>query len=104
MARKSQPPRADSVEVAAFRGEILVPYDPAAGEVTEVRNLVLQSSLAELKRHGHYDRYVKCIAAETLDDVTSRVAPGWVPVELALAHYQACEDMNLSNEELNVMG
>lgn len=91
-------------ESQQLTGEILVAHDPNAGDVTEVRNLVLQSSLAELKAHGYYERYVQHIEPSTLEDLLSRVAPGWVPVDLAMAHYKACDDMNLSTEELSAMG
>lgn len=104
MGAKNEPlPRSDPDD-AAVRGEILAPHDPTAGEVTEVRNLVLQSSLAELRKHGFYERYQACIAPSTLEDLLSRVAPGWIPTELAMAHYQACEDMKLSPDELDSMG
>jgi hypothetical protein len=92
------------MEGALPRGEIVFPHDPNAGVLTEVRNLVVQSSIAELKARGHYERYLQFIAPVTLEDLLSRVAPGWIPVELAMEHYQACEEMNLSNEELNIMG
>ena len=93
-----------SVEVAPPRGELLIAHDPNAGEVTEVRTLVVQSSLAELKAHGYYERYAKCIAPATREDLESRVAPGWIPVAMVVEHYQACENMSLSNEELSAMG
>ena len=93
-----------SANTETQRGEILVAHDPNAGEVTEVRNLLLQSSLGQLKANGYYDRYVQCIAPSALEQLLSHVAPGWVPVSLAMAHYQACEDMRLSSDELNAMG
>lgn len=104
MGTKPEPPRLSNLDANASRGEVLVEHDPTAGDVTEVRNLVIQSSLSELKQHGFYERYQKCIAPDVLDDLLSRVAPGWIPVELAVTHYQACEDMNLSNDELDSMG
>ena len=91
-------------ESQQLTGEILTPFDPNAGDVTEVRNLVLQSSLAELQTHGYYERYLQHIPPSALEDLVSRVAPGWAPVELALAHYKACDDMNLTTEELSAMG
>ena len=64
-----------TAKTEAQRGEILVPHDPDAGEVTEVRNLLLQSSLAELKANGYYDRYVKCIAPSLLEEAPCGVRP-----------------------------
>jgi hypothetical protein len=63
----------------------------------------VQSSLAQLKVHGFYERYVNCIAPDT-EELLSLMGPGWIPVALALAHYRACEDMQLSDAELSLIG
>lgn len=84
--------------------EIIVPYDRAVVPLTAVRNVLLQSSLAELKALGHYDRYASVIAPSALDRLLSSLGPGWIPAELALAHYQACDDLLLSEAELEEMG
>jgi hypothetical protein len=84
--------------------EIIVPYDKTVVSLTAVRNVLLQSSLAELKALGHYHRYASLIAPSALDRLLSSLGPGWIPVELALAHYQACDDLLLSDAELEEMG
>jgi hypothetical protein len=93
----------DAGESAASR-EILIPHDIAAGPVTAIRNMILQASLTELKTNGHYDRYTKLIDPSKLEQLTSSLAPGWIPIGLALAHYEACEDLNLSTDEFEAMG
>lgn len=85
--------------------EIIVPYDPAAGPVTAVRNFVLQASLAKLREQGHFERYTRLIAPDTLEQLTAMsIAPGWVPIELALAHYEACDSLMLTREQFSAMG
>jgi hypothetical protein len=84
--------------------EIIIPHDRAAGPVTAVRNVILQASLAELKVHGHYDRYTKVIHPGVLEQLLSYLGPGWIPLELALAHYEACEQLRLSADEFAAMG
>lgn len=85
--------------------EIIVPHDPDAGPVSAVRNFVLQASLAKLREHGHFDRYTRLIAPDTLEQLTAMsIAPGWVPIALALAHYEACDSLLLTREEFMAMG
>lgn len=84
--------------------EIVVAHDPNAGPVTAVRNVVLQASLAELRAHGCYERYSKLVAPEVLEQLNTNIAPTWVPVELALAHYAACDELGLSAEDFAALG
>jgi hypothetical protein len=85
--------------------EILVPYDLTAGPVTAVRNVVIQASLGQLRSNGHYERYTTLIDNTTLEQlVAMSLAPGWIPIELALAHYEACDNLMLTREQFAVMG
>jgi hypothetical protein len=84
--------------------EVVIPHDPKAGPVSAVRNVLLQSSLGNLKASGYYDRYVQLIAPELLAQLLSSLGPGWIPVELASAHYEACENLMLSARELAKVG
>lgn len=85
--------------------EIIIPHDPAAQPVTAVRNVILQASLAKLRERGHFESYAKLIAPETLEELTAMsIAPGWVPIALALAHYEACDSLMLSREQFAEMG
>ncbi|MEY4508816.1 MAG: hypothetical protein RLZZ450_938 [Pseudomonadota bacterium] len=85
--------------------EILIPYDPAAGPVTAVRNVILQASLSQLRERGHFERYAKLIAPATLEQlIAMSIAPGWIPIELALAHYEACDSLMLTREQFAEMG
>jgi len=84
--------------------EIVIPHDPAAGPLTAVRNVMIQASLSELKAHGHYERYARLIDPSTLEQLLASVAPSWIPVDLALAHYAACERLSLTSDEFAAMG
>jgi hypothetical protein len=84
--------------------EVVIPHDPKAGPVSAVRNVLIQSSLGNLKASGYYDRYVQLIAPEVLAQLLSSLGPGWIPLELASAHYEACEHLMLSAKELAKMG
>lgn len=80
--------------------EIITPHDPSRGPVTAVRNVVIQSSLAQLRAHGFYERYATLIDRAALELLRSDLGPGWIPIELAMKHYQACEDLRLSIPEI----
>ena len=97
------PPPDDPLGIAG-RYEIVIPHESSAGRVTGVRNVLLQASLAELKAHGHYERYAMEIEPGALELLLSSLAPGWISVQLAMAHYEACEKLNLSREEFEAMG
>lgn len=85
--------------------EILCPHDAAAGTVTAVRNVLLQASLSQLRSNGHFARYAALIDAQALEQlIAMSVAPGWIPIELALAHYEACDNLLLTPEQFATMG
>jgi hypothetical protein len=84
--------------------EILIPHVATVLPLTAVRNVFLQSSLAGLKARGYFERYAQLIAPAVLSELQASLAPGWIPVELATAHYQACEGLMLSAEQLVEIG
>lgn len=98
--RESRSDRAGSIESR----EILVAHDPSAGPSIAVRNLLIQSSLLELRESGYYERYAKNIEPKVLESLLASLAPGWIPMDLALAHYQACERLDLNADELSEVG
>jgi|SoiMethySBSTD1v2_1073268.scaffolds.fasta_scaffold02406_21 hypothetical protein len=86
------------------RGEILIPHEEEYQPVMAVRNTLLQASLSELRDAGYYERYARNIDPAILRELSSNLAPSWVSIDLADAHYQACDEMSLSTEELHGLG
>jgi hypothetical protein len=84
--------------------ENIYPHDRTRGPVTAVRNVLLQTSLNELQENGHYERYVQLIAPEKLEQLQTFLAPGWVPIEIADAHYAACNGLDLSSAQSGRLG
>ena len=82
-------------------GEIVIPHDLDAGPVTHVKNLVVQFSIAQLQNEGHYDRYAKLMSPAVLSDLLARLGPGWLPVEFAILHFEACDKLELSEEQID---
>jgi hypothetical protein len=94
----------ESRTASTVTGEILIPHTPTVVPLAAVRNVFIQSSLVGLKANGYYDRYVQLIDPAVLSELLSSLAPGWIPVELATAHYEACEGLVLSPQQLTEIG
>lgn len=84
--------------------EILIAHDLTRGPLRAVRRILVQSSLAELKGFGFYERYCALIDPASLAEITDQIGPGWLPIELAMAHYRACDSLELSGDQLDLLG
>ena len=78
--------------------EVIIPHDPSRGPLTAVRRMLVHSSIAELQVLGVYDRYCECIDRASLERIHELIGPGWMPIELALEHYGACDKLKLSDQ------
>jgi hypothetical protein len=84
--------------------EVLIPHEVGFQPLVAVRNTLIQASLGELREAGYYDRYAEHVPVDILRELTSNLAPSWVPIELANAHYAACDAMRLTEDELRRVG
>jgi hypothetical protein len=93
-----------SDRLSAVGREIIFPHVADIRPCRAVRNVVIQSSLAMLQEEGHYEQYLKHIDPQKLEELRSSFAPGWTPIALARAHYQACDDLGLTQDEIARLG
>jgi hypothetical protein len=84
--------------------EIIIAHRAVISPATQVRSTLLQSSLATLKVLGHYERYLQVVAREHRDTILETIAPTWLPINVALAHYRACDDLRLNDDQMIAMG
>jgi hypothetical protein len=85
--------------------ELIADYKSANGPtLLQVRGSLLASSLQTLRERGLYERYVPHLVNAQRDDILYCVAASWLPVELAMAHYAACDAMQLTDQELEAVG
>lgn len=85
--------------------EVLCDHRSAGGRaVTHVRGTLLVSSLQVLKEAGRYERYLRELPEQWHEPVLFAIALSWVPVEVAIAHYAACDALALSDRELGTIG
>jgi hypothetical protein len=84
--------------------EVLIPHEAGFQPLVAVRNTLIQASLGEVRDAGYYERYAMHVPADVLAELSSNLGPSWVPIELADAHYAACDAMRLTEDELRRIG
>lgn len=67
--------------------------------VSAVRSTLLTSSLASLRARGLFARYDLAQRSRHRDAILNCVAGEWLDINVAFAHYEACDAIGLSREE-----
>ncbi|MCS6760213.1 MAG: hypothetical protein MO852_15755 [Candidatus Devosia euplotis] len=84
--------------------EVLTEVARTGASVTKVRSTLLASSLQSLQEHGLGDAYRAVLPTEHQHIFTETVAMGWLPVDLAVAHYRACDTLGLTPQQIREVG
>ena len=74
------------------------------GLVTQVRSTLIATSIQSLRTRGLLARYTKLLQGPHKETVLTAVAGSWLPVEVAHAHYAACEALHLDSAQQLAMG
>jgi hypothetical protein len=69
-----------------------------------VRSTWLAASVDALARHGYLEAYKRTLPAHFHDVLLDVVAGSWMPAEVALAHYAACDALELTALEQIELG
>ncbi len=104
---EESPPKETRLARAPSRGVVIVklPVSPSAlPPLTRVRSTLVVSSLRALEEQGLVDRYFRLLPATLAPDVRGAIAGTWLPVDLAVAHYRACDALGLTISEQIEMG
>jgi hypothetical protein len=86
------------------------PEEPGAAQrvavrtCTRVRSTVLVTSIQALREAGYEAAYTALVAPALREHLFGLGAPAWLPIELADAHYRACDGLGLRNEEIMAIG
>jgi len=72
--------------------------------VRNVRSTLLMGTMATFKSAGHFEAYCSAIPPAHRDVLLRAVAGIWIPVDTAMAHYVACDSLNLSADEEAKLG
>lgn len=85
--------------------QVLVKHESEGGDrVSKVRGSLIVSSLQTLREKALVERYLRNLAKEHHEPLLFALAASWLPIELAMAHYQACEAMELTEAEIDAIG
>lgn len=69
---------------------------------TVFRSTWILSSHEGLRANGHWERYLHALT-DHREEILSTVAGVWMPMHVALAHYRACDKLDLSSDEVTAM-
>jgi hypothetical protein len=69
-----------------------------------VRSTLLSASVQGVRHLGWEKRYFDALPPGLHDEIRMLVAGVWIPVDLAIAHYTACDRMGLTSDEIEQMG
>jgi hypothetical protein len=90
---------------SAFEVEVVLDYTSALGpNVTHMRGTLLVNSLDNLRAIGMYDRYLEVLPASHREVIPYTIAASWIPIDIAMLHYETCDAMGLSEDQLEKMG
>lgn len=84
---------------SAANEEILIGFDRIrVARASQFRATWLAGSLRALRSRGLFDRYLAHLTPDTRDTILSSIAGTWLPVEIAVEHYEACDRLELPRE------
>ena len=84
---------------------VAVDHRSAKGPVVSaVRGSLLASAVERLKVFGHYERYVALLSPALREKVVFSLAMSWLPVDLLVQHCQVCDELMLTDVELQELG
>ncbi|HEX6242117.1 MAG TPA: hypothetical protein VFZ61_14505 [Polyangiales bacterium] len=84
--------------------ETLVELPSRLEPLRHVRSTLIQSSLLSLKQRQYFEPYLALLEPAHRAHILETLAPEWMPSEVAMAHYAACEALQLSPAELHAIG
>jgi hypothetical protein len=83
--------------------EVVVPFPSPIVPLSEVRTIVLLSSHDALRKHNLFGAYLARLESHR-DALVSMSAGTWVPSDVAVAHYRACDRLGLSQTRAIELG
>ena len=69
-----------------------------------VRSTLLVGSLRALRSRGHGALYLAAIDPHAAETISALGVPQWLPIQIAEAHYAACDSLKLSVDEMLKVG
>jgi len=76
----------------------------ATEQCSRVKSTLLVGSLRALRLRGHGDAYLAHVDPHVAETLSAIGVPQWLPIEVAEAHYSACDALGLSHDEMMKIG
>ncbi len=84
--------------------ELVLPFPARLEPVSAIRSTLIASSLQSLKARDLLPRYRQLLPAELHDTVLHCIAGQWFPIAVGVAHYRACDELQLPPAEQRAIG
>ncbi len=84
-------------------GEVLVALPKIVPPVTQMRSITVCASLLGLAKAGLSARHQALLPDRSRAALSALTASEWMPIELAMDHYRACEALQLDAEQFDWM-
>jgi hypothetical protein len=75
--------------------EVILPFPSPIVAARHARSTILLGSIASIRDLGRFDDYAALLPPAARDVLLGAVAGAWIPIDVALAHYEACDGLNL---------
>jgi hypothetical protein len=84
--------------------EIILAFPAKFESLQHIRSTLLMSSYATVRELGHADAYFAHLPSRYHRVILDAVVGTWVPIDVAFAHYTACDMLGLSTDDQIAMG
>ena len=79
--------------------EVVLALPTPVVPVRHARSTIILGSLATVRESGRFSEYEARLSASHRDVLLNLVAGAWVPLDLAFAHYQACDELGFTRDQ-----
>jgi hypothetical protein len=76
--------------------DIVLAFPARVTPIRHVRSTLLMGTMTALKGAGYFDTWTQALPPAHRDVLLRAVAGTWIPTDTAMAHYVACDSLNLS--------
>lgn len=90
-----------------MREEVILPLPSPRSlvpRVTQVKSAWIGASVRAVRQRDLFDRYLQLLPPQFHEVVKNTAPSEWLPVEIAIAHYNACDGLEILPPELVQLG
>ncbi len=84
--------------------EVILPFPAHVQPVRAIRSTVIVSSFAVLRENDLFDAYAAALPGEKRELLVHLVAGAWIPLDLGLLHYAACDSLGMPHDTIAQFG